>query len=99
MLIGPYASKIPETFNHDILQLAETAFKKDEISVLKSALKDKVLTLSDSPKKLDFPSDQYSECYVLNDMADVFSGNRLKAKINKYNLTGYFFISINQLCQ
>ena len=73
MLIGQYASKIPETLNHDILQLAETALKKDVISVLK----------------------RFIFIESNNDIADVLSGNRLKAKINKHNLTGFFFISIN----
>lgn len=67
-----------KSINDDIILLAETALSEYEISLLKSALKDKTLPISENRYQLDITTDEYAEFFTSYEVVNNFIVIQLK---------------------
>ena len=68
MIIGPQMQLIPSKLNDQVLYLAEIVLNEAELKQLAQTIKDKPINLSDSPKRIRIPSDEFDEFYIQIDV-------------------------------
>lgn len=69
-MIGPQIQSIPTELNDYVMQLGKVALSKNELILLRHALVNKPLMLSDSPITLKFASETFATFYVQINLID-----------------------------